>query len=113
VRALRRAGVAPIDVAVVHAVFAPGALQRARAAGARYVVSCDTIPHPSNAIAVAPLVAAAAESTLTRRRRRTPDHASSARPSARSSAAMSVSATTGLSSRGWPRRGSGSMSRSA
>ena len=55
-RALRHAGIAVVDVAVVHAVFAPGALGRIRAAGVRRVVSCDTIPHPTNAIAVAPLV---------------------------------------------------------
>ncbi len=59
VRALRAAGLARVDVAVVHAIFAPGALARIRRAGARRVVSCDTIPHPTNAIAVAPLLAAA------------------------------------------------------
>lgn len=59
VRALRGAGIARVDVAVVHAIFAPGALARIRRAGARRIVSCDTIPHPTNAIPVAPLLAAA------------------------------------------------------
>lgn len=58
-RALRRAGVARVDVVVVHAIFAPGALARIRAAGVRRVVSCDSIPHPTNAISIAPLLAAA------------------------------------------------------
>lgn len=52
-RALRRAGVRRVDAAVVHAVFAPGALARIRQAGVSSVVSCDTIPHPSNGIATA------------------------------------------------------------
>jgi ribose-phosphate pyrophosphokinase len=58
-RALHRAGVARVDVAVVHALCAAGALDRIRRAGVRRIVSCDTIPHPTNAIAVAPLLAAA------------------------------------------------------
>ena len=58
-RALRAAGAASVDAAVSHAVFAPGAAARIRAAGVRRLVSCDTIPHPTNAISVAPLVAAA------------------------------------------------------
>jgi ribose-phosphate pyrophosphokinase len=56
--ALRGAGLTHIDVAVVHAIFAGGALARIRAAGVRRIVSCDTIPHPTNAIHTAPLFAA-------------------------------------------------------
>lgn len=56
-RALRRAGVRTVDAAVVHALFAPGALARIRAAGVRRIVSCDTIPHRTNAIRTAPLLA--------------------------------------------------------
>jgi len=52
-RALRRAGVHRVDAAVVHAVFAPGALVRIGRAGVRRVVSCDTVPHASNAIPTA------------------------------------------------------------
>lgn len=59
IRALRRAGVARVDVLVVHAIFAAGALGRIRAAGVDRIVSCDTIPHPTNAIATAGLFAAA------------------------------------------------------
>ncbi len=58
-RALRRHGVATLEAIVVHAIFARGALARVRAAGVRRVVSCDTIPHPTNAITVAPVIAAA------------------------------------------------------
>lgn len=56
-RALRRAGVRTVEAAVVHAVFAPGALARIRAAGITRVVSCDTVPHPTNAICTALLFA--------------------------------------------------------
>ncbi|MBI1815118.1 MAG: ribose-phosphate diphosphokinase [Deltaproteobacteria bacterium] len=58
-RALRRAGIRTVDAIVVHAIFTPGALARIRAAGVRRIVSCDTVPHPTNRIATAPLLAAA------------------------------------------------------
>ncbi len=54
---LRRAGlVAPVCVAV-HAVFAQTAYDDLRAAGAAQIVSCDTIAHPSNRIALTPAIA--------------------------------------------------------
>lgn len=59
VRALRERGVRTVDAAVVHAIFAPGALDLIRRAGARTVVSCDTVEHPTNTIQCAPLVGAA------------------------------------------------------
>jgi ribose-phosphate pyrophosphokinase len=59
VRALRRAGLREVSAAVVHAVFAPGAEARVRAAGVDRLVSCDTVPHATNAISVAPLLAEA------------------------------------------------------
>ncbi len=59
VRALRERGVRTVDAAVVHAIFAPGALDLIRRAGARTVVSCDTVEHPTNMIQCAPLVSAA------------------------------------------------------
>jgi ribose-phosphate pyrophosphokinase len=59
VGALRRGGVARVEVVVVHALFAAGALARVRRAGAAGIFSCDTVPHPTNRIRVAPLVAAA------------------------------------------------------
>jgi ribose-phosphate pyrophosphokinase len=58
-RALRRAGAGVVDAVVVHAIFAPGARRRMREAGVRRVVSCDTIPHPTNAIPLAALLAQA------------------------------------------------------
>jgi ribose-phosphate pyrophosphokinase len=56
-RALAAAGVSRVEALVVHAVFAPGALEALAAAGIARVVSCDTIAHPTNQIAVAPLLA--------------------------------------------------------
>jgi ribose-phosphate pyrophosphokinase len=55
-RALRRAGLSTVDAVVVHAIFAPGAQERMTRAGIRRLVSCDTIPHPTNAISVASLL---------------------------------------------------------
>jgi ribose-phosphate pyrophosphokinase len=63
-RALRRAGVPTVDAVVVHAIFAPGALERIRIAGIRQIVSCDTIPHPTNAIRVLPLLVATMKEML-------------------------------------------------
>lgn len=58
-RHLRAAG-APAPVAiVVHALFAPGAAEELADAGVGRVVSCNTVPHPTNAIDVGPLVLAA------------------------------------------------------
>jgi ribose-phosphate pyrophosphokinase len=50
--------VARVSAAVVHAIFAPGALETLAAAGVEPIASSDTIAHPSNRIPVAPLVAA-------------------------------------------------------
>lgn len=56
---LREAGAASVDVAVTHALFAGDALELLRAAGVRHVWSSDCIPHASNAVSVAPLLAGA------------------------------------------------------
>lgn len=56
-RALREHGVARVDAIVVHAIFAPGAIPLIKRAGIDRILSCDTIPHPTNAIRCAPLVA--------------------------------------------------------
>jgi len=56
-RALARRGVAVVDALLVHAIFAPGAMERMRAAGVRRIVSCDTVPHPTNALATGGLIA--------------------------------------------------------
>jgi ribose-phosphate pyrophosphokinase len=58
-RSLYRLGAERVDAVVVHAIFAPGAEELLRRAGVRRVVSCDTVPHPTNRIPCAPLVAAA------------------------------------------------------
>jgi ribose-phosphate pyrophosphokinase len=52
-RALLRSGLHRVDAAVVHAIFAPGAMRRIRAAGVERLVSCDTIPHETNGISTA------------------------------------------------------------
>jgi len=54
-KALRRQGIERIDAIVVHAIFAAGALARIRASGVRRIVSCDTVPHMTNAMDAAPL----------------------------------------------------------
>jgi ribose-phosphate pyrophosphokinase len=59
VRALHRRGVARVDALVVHALLEPGARARLRAAGLAELVSCDTVPHESNRLRTAPLLAAA------------------------------------------------------
>jgi ribose-phosphate pyrophosphokinase len=58
-RALRARGARRVDAVVVHALFAPGALGRLRAAGVRAVSSTDTVPHRTNGIGVAGLFAEA------------------------------------------------------
>jgi ribose-phosphate pyrophosphokinase len=56
-QSLRAAGMAPPVCVGVHALFAGGAYERLLAGGVARVVTCDTIPHVSNAISVqAPLV---------------------------------------------------------
>lgn len=58
----------PATCMVTHAVFSEDAYERLIAAGARRVVSTDTIPHPAcNAIAMAPLLAPACEALLAER----------------------------------------------
>jgi ribose-phosphate pyrophosphokinase len=58
-RALHGTGVRVVDAVVVHALIDAGGVARVRRAGIRRLLSCDTIPHPSNAISVVPLLAAA------------------------------------------------------
>jgi len=52
-------GAASVDVAVTHGLFVGDALQQVQAAGVRRVWSSDSVPHPSNAVSVVPLLAAA------------------------------------------------------
>ncbi|MDO8862694.1 ribose-phosphate diphosphokinase [Haliea sp. E1-2-M8] len=58
-RLLLAAGARSVDVAVTHALFAGDALQVMAAAGVGEVWSTDCIAHPSNAVPMAPLLAAA------------------------------------------------------
>jgi ribose-phosphate pyrophosphokinase len=52
-------GAASVDVAVTHALFAGNSLQLLQQAGVRNIWSTDCIEHPSNAVSMAPLIAAA------------------------------------------------------
>ncbi|ALD20644.1 ribose-phosphate pyrophosphokinase [Hymenobacter sp. DG25A] len=57
VQHLRRAGLpAPVCLGI-HALFVGASYQELMAAGAGPVVTCNTVPHPSNAINLAPLLA--------------------------------------------------------
>ncbi len=58
-RQLMAAGAATVDVAVTHALFADGAVDLIKAAGVSRIWSTDCIPHASNAVRMAPLIAAA------------------------------------------------------
>ncbi len=57
--ALRARGVASIDAVVTHALFVGDAAQRLAGAGIGRIWSTDAVPHPTNAISVAPLIAGA------------------------------------------------------
>lgn len=57
--ALRARGAAAVDVAVTHALFVDDALEQLARAGVRHVWSSDSVPHPSNAVSLVPLLAAA------------------------------------------------------
>jgi ribose-phosphate pyrophosphokinase len=58
-RALLEAGAARVDVLVTHALFVGDALETLMAAGVAEVWSSDSIPHSSNAFALAPDLAGA------------------------------------------------------
>lgn len=59
---LRAAGAPAPVCAVVHALFAPGADAALQGAGVARLVSCNTVPHATNALDVAPAVADALKS---------------------------------------------------
>jgi len=50
-----------VSVVVTHALFLEGAPERLRAAGVENIWSTDSIPHPTNRLALAPLLASALE----------------------------------------------------
>lgn len=59
VRELRARGLAAPVCIAVHPLFADDAAELLGAAGAARIVSCNTLPHPSNTIDVTPVLAAA------------------------------------------------------
>ena len=63
-RLLLAAGAVSVDVAVTHALFAGDALAVIKAAGVGEVWSTDCIAHPSNAIAMAPMLTGALQALL-------------------------------------------------
>ena len=62
---LLAAGTAAPVCLVIHAVFADGAQDTIMSAGAAGIISTDTIPHPTNAIGIAGLLAEAILSVVT------------------------------------------------
>lgn len=64
VRHLKSADMRPPVCIGVHAVFAGDAYEALEAAGADRIVTCNTIPHPSNAIDLGALVAGGVRSML-------------------------------------------------
>jgi ribose-phosphate pyrophosphokinase len=64
VEEVRAAGLPPPVCIGVHGLFPDECLARLAAAGAGQVVTCNTVPHPGNAIDVAPLAAAEARALL-------------------------------------------------
>lgn len=65
-RALAEAGLPKPLCVVVHALFEADAIWQLLEAGVTRVVSCDTIPHASNAIELAPLLAQAVQAMAAR-----------------------------------------------
>lgn len=63
-RALRELGFRRVNAIVVHALFEAGTPERIRAAGVETMVSTDSIPHPTNAIPIAPLLGGALQRGL-------------------------------------------------
>lgn len=61
---LRRAGATRVDVAVAHAMFDAGALDHLRAAGAGRVLSSDSVPHLTNTLELAGVLAAALQNEI-------------------------------------------------
>jgi len=54
-----QAGAASVEALAVHALFGPGETGAFEAAGIARIRSSDSLPHPTNAVALAPLIAAA------------------------------------------------------
>jgi ribose-phosphate pyrophosphokinase len=61
---LRAAGAGTIDAVATHALFAPELIGKLFAAGIRSVKSTDSVPHSTNAVALAPVLADALRKEL-------------------------------------------------
>ncbi len=61
---VRRVGLPPPVCIGVHALFCANAYDALLAAGPQRVLTCDTVPHASNAISVVPLLAAAVQDLI-------------------------------------------------
>ena len=61
---VRRVGLPPPVCIGVHALFCADAYDALLAAGPQRVLTCDTVPHASNAISVVPLLAAAIQDLI-------------------------------------------------
>ena len=61
---LQKAGMKPPVVLGVHGIFADAAERKLIEAGAEQVITADTVPHPSNTIALGAVIAEAVRSTL-------------------------------------------------
>lgn len=64
IAALRAAGMQRISCACVHGIFADGIDARLREAGLLRLVSCNTVPHATNALDVSPLICSAIRELL-------------------------------------------------
>jgi len=64
---LRECGTPPVTCVAVHGIFAGGAFEDLQAAGAATIVTCNTIPHPSNGIDVCGLLAGGVRQCLDQR----------------------------------------------
>ena len=62
-RALRERGATTVDVAVTHGLFVDDAIEQLHQAGVRHVWSTDSVPHASNCVSVASLLAQALRDT--------------------------------------------------
>ncbi len=54
---LRQVGVTKISVLVTHALFVGDALQKLRGVGVEDIASSDSVPHPTNVVQLAPIIA--------------------------------------------------------
>ena len=63
-KALRAIGATVVDAVVTHALFPPAMIALFTESGIRSIRSTDSVPHPTNAIALDEILAAALRSEL-------------------------------------------------